>query len=97
MHWIGSQHRSETLYEAIIGQWCGVLTGSPSGNDQDWMSSLAGLVESHNQQGTGQNADWGNLSQLVGHFNAAQANGGGAQEFHNKCADINICSDAALC
>lgn len=53
---------------------------------QDWMSSLAGMVQSHNQEGTGQNADWSNLTHMVGHFNAAQANGGGAQEFQNKCA-----------
>jgi len=49
-----------------------------------WMSSLAQLVESHNQQGTGQNADWSNLSQMAGHFNAAQSSGGGLQDFQNN-------------
>jgi len=49
------------------------------------MSGLMQLVESHNQQGTGQGADWGNLSQMVGHYNAAQSSGGGVQDFQNKC------------
>ena len=61
-------------------------------DDAQWMSSLAQLVESHNQQGTGQNADWGNLTQMVGHFNAAQSSGGGLQDFQNKCACfIRLC------
>ena len=57
-----------------------------AGAGQGWMSSLANLVESHNQQGTGQNADWGNLTNMVGHYNAAQSSGGGLQDFQNKCA-----------
>ena len=50
------------------------------------MGNLMQLVESHNQQGTGQGADWSNLSQMVGHYNAAQSSGGGVQDFQNKCA-----------
>ena len=50
------------------------------------MSGIMQLVESHNQQGAGQNADWGNLSQMVGHYNAAQSSGEGLQGFQNKCA-----------
>jgi len=53
---------------------------------QGWMGNLMQLVESHNQQGTGQGADWSNLSQMVGHYNAAQSSGGGVQDFQNKYA-----------